>query len=232
MPVTFMELGLQPYSSTHAAMKRFTDERGDATEDQIWTLEHPPVYTLGLAGRLEHVHSPGDIAVIKTDRGGQVTYHGPGQLVVYTLLDLRRLQISPRSLVQRLEQAVIDLLGELGIRGNRCPGAPGVYVDDGKIAALGVRIRRGRSYHGLALNVDVDLKPFAGIDPCGYPGLRVTRLADLGVTLERARVAARLQPHLLSHLGLDAQVTGAPGRAIRVPSARMQRPLQAPSHGR
>ncbi|MBI2994179.1 MAG: lipoyl(octanoyl) transferase LipB [Gammaproteobacteria bacterium] len=232
MPVNFRELGLQPYAFTHAAMKRFTEERDDATPDEIWTLEHPSVYTLGLAGRPEYLHEPGSIPIIKTDRGGQVSYHGPGQLIVYTLLDLRRLGITPRSLVQQLEQSVIDLLGELGLEGDRRAGAPGVYVDGRKIAALGVRIRRGCSYHGLAVNVDVDLGPFAGIDPCGYPGLQVTRLADLGVTLDSTRVAEALRPYLTSRLGLDGQAAEAPRRAARSFATPSQAPQQDSMHGR
>ena len=211
---------MQPYEPTLAAMKRHTDTRDDATADEIWALEHPPVYTLGLAGRMEHVHSPDGIPVVKSDRGGQVTYHGPGQLVVYTLLDLRRLGIPPRALVQRLEQAIIDLLRELGLGGDRRAGAPGIYLGDSKIAALGLRIRRGCSYHGLALNVNMDLDPFQGIDPCGYRGLRVTQLADHGLPLECREVSALLHPHLLSHLGGDAaaprfsfsDMHAAPGR--------------------
>lgn len=208
MQVNFRRLGLRPYEPTLAAMKHFTDSRDGSTTDEIWALEHPPVYTLGLAGKMEHVHDPDGIAVIKSDRGGQVTYHGPGQLVVYALLDLRRLEIPPRALVQRFEQAIIDLLDELGLEGIRRAGAPGVYLGDSKIAALGLRIRRGCSYHGLAVNVNMDLDPFQRIDPCGYRGLQVTQLADHGLPLECQEVATLLHPHLLANLDCGAPELG------------------------
>ena len=162
-------------------MQAFNRARTAETPDEIWLVEHPPVFTLGLAGRAEHVLTPGDIPVVKTDRGGQVTYHGPGQAVAYVMLDLRRLGIGAKELVRRLEASAIDVLGGYGLRGHRRDGMPGVYVDDAKICAIGLRISRGCSYHGLAMNVDVDLEPFSRIDPCGYPGLAATRLADLGV---------------------------------------------------
>ena len=162
-------------------MQSFTRERLADTPDQIWILEHPRVFTLGLAGRREHVLEPGDIPVVATDRGGQVTYHGPGQAVAYVLLDLRRLGIGVKDLVRRLESAVIEVLAAYAITGERRSGMPGVYVGGAKIAAIGLRIARGCSYHGLALNVDLDPAPFGRIDPCGYPGLASTRLADLGV---------------------------------------------------
>jgi lipoyl(octanoyl) transferase len=174
-------LGLVAYEPTWRAMQAFNASRGAGTEDQLWLVEHPPVFTLGLAGRREHVLAPGDIPVIATDRGGQVTYHGPGQAVAYVLLDLRRLGIGVKELVRRLEQAAIDVLAGYGIRGERRAGMPGVYVDGAKVAAIGLRIARGCSYHGLAINVDADLAPFSRIDPCGYPGLASTRMADLGV---------------------------------------------------
>jgi lipoyl(octanoyl) transferase len=162
-------------------MQALTQRRDAATPDELWLLEHPPVYTLGLAGRPEHVLSPGAIPVVATDRGGQVTYHGPGQVIAYPLLDLRRRALGVKALVRRLEQSAIDLLAGYGIAGERRPGMPGVYVRDAKICAIGLRVARGCSYHGLALNVDLDLEPFSLIDPCGYPGLACTRLADLGV---------------------------------------------------
>ena len=162
-------------------MQAFNRVRGADTPDEIWLVEHPPVYTLGLAGRAEHVLAPGDIPVVKTDRGGQVTYHGPGQAIAYVMLDLKRLGIGAKELVRRLEASAIDVLGSYGLRGHRRDGMPGVYVDDAKICAIGLRISRGCSYHGLAMNVDLDLAPFSRIDPCGYPGLAATRLADLGV---------------------------------------------------
>ncbi len=174
-------LGLVAYEPTWRAMQAFNAARTTDTEDQLWLVEHPPVFTLGLAGRREHVLAPADIPVVATDRGGQVTYHGPGQAVVYALLDLRRLGIGVKELVRRLEQAVIDVLHGYRIAGERRAGMPGVYVQGAKIAAIGLRIARGCSYHGVALNVENDLEPFSRIDPCGYPGLASTRLADRGV---------------------------------------------------
>nr|WP_236786736.1 lipoyl(octanoyl) transferase LipB [Allochromatium tepidum] len=183
--------GLQDYAATWAAMRAFTDAREADTPDELWLLEHPPVFTLGQAGRPEHLLAPGDIPVIRTDRGGQVTYHGPGQLVAYPLLDLRRSGIGIKRLVERLEQSVIDLLAGYGIVAERRANAPGVYVADAKIASLGLRVRNGCSYHGLALNVDLDLEPFGRINPCGYAGLAVTRLVDHvpGITLDETRRA-------------------------------------------
>ena len=174
-------LGRVAYEPTWRAMQAANAARGPDTPDEVWLVEHPPVYTLGLAGRREHVLAPGDIPVVATDRGGQVTYHGPGQAVAYVLLDLRRKGLGVKELVRCLEQAVIELLDAHGIAGDRKPGMPGVYVDGAKIAAVGLRVARGCSYHGLALNAGVDLEPFARIDPCGYPGLACTRLSDLGV---------------------------------------------------
>jgi lipoyl(octanoyl) transferase len=174
-------LGLVAYEPTWRAMRAFTAARTPDTEDQVWLVQHPPVFTLGLAGRPEHVLAPGDIPVTRTDRGGQVTYHGPGPAVAYLLLDLRRLGIGVRELVRRIEQAVIDVLASHGVAGERRAGMPGVYVGGAKIAAIGLRVSRGCSYHGVALNVDLDPEPFARIDPCGYPGLASTRLADHGV---------------------------------------------------
>ena len=174
-------LGRVAYEPTWRAMRAFNESRGADSPDQVWLLEHPPVFTLGLAGRPEHVLAPGDIPVVRTDRGGQVTYHGPGQAVAYVLLDLRRLGLGAKELVRRLEQAAIDTLAGYGIEGERRAGMPGVYVKGAKIAAIGLRIARGCSYHGLALNADIDLAPFDRIDPCGYRGLASTRLADLGV---------------------------------------------------
>jgi len=176
-------LGLVDYAPAYEAMKRFTAARGPETPDELWLLEHPPVYTVGQAGREEHLPRGSRIPVVRIDRGGQITYHGPGQAVAYVLLDLRRRGLTVSGLVRRIEQAVIDLLARHGIAGARRPGAPGVYVGPAKVAALGLRVRRGCSYHGVALNVDMDLAPFGDIDPCGYPGLEVTQLADLGVRL-------------------------------------------------
>ena len=189
-------LGLAEYEPTWRAMQRFTDERGSGTEDEIWLLEHPPVFTLGMAADPCHVLAPGKIPVIQIDRGGQVTYHGPGQLVVYPLVDVRRSPLSVRGLVVALEQAVIDYAGEHGITAAGRRDAPGVYVEGAKLASLGLRIRRGASYHGLALNVNMDLAPFARINPCGMAGLKVTQLKDLGGPGEVRSVADALGPRI------------------------------------
>ena len=183
-------LGLVAYEPTWRAMRAFSAERAADAEDQIWLVQHPSVFTLGLAGRREHVRAPGSIPVVATDRGGQVTYHGPGQAVAYVMLDLRRRAIGARELVRRLEEGGIDFLAGYGIEGSRRQGMPGVYVDGAKIAAIGLRIARGCSYHGIAMNVDLDLEPFSRIDPCGYPGLRATSLAALGA---RATIDAAQQ---------------------------------------
>ena len=198
------------YAGTLEAMRAFTRERGPDTADEIWLVEHPPVFTLGLAGRAEHLLAAGDIPVVHTERGGQVTYHGPGQVVAYPLIDLRRLGVGVKELVYRYEQAIIQTLAGFGVDARRVAGAPGVYVplEGGagpfagwaKIAALGVRIVRGCSLHGLALNVRMDLEPFARIDPCGYPGLRTVDFAALGVAAEPDQVAARLGERLVAHL--------------------------------
>jgi lipoyl(octanoyl) transferase len=186
-------LGLGPYADAWAAMKAFTAARTADTPDELWLLEHPPVYTYGVAGREAHLPrtDPG-VPVVKVDRGGQVTWHGPGQIVLYTLLDLRRRGMGVRELVRLLEQAVLDLLGEFDVCAQRREGAPGVYVGEAKVAALGLRVTRGCSYHGLSLNVDNDLAPFTAIDPCGYPGLPVTRTADLGIAASREQLGRRL----------------------------------------
>lgn len=172
-------LGRMDYAACLTAMQDFTDRRDAATSDELWLVEHPPVFTLGLAGKPEHVLDAGDIPVVQCDRGGQVTYHGPGQVVLYTLLDLKRADIGVKALVTTLEQAIIDLLATLNIDGERRAGAPGVYVAGTKIAALGLRVRRGCCYHGLSLNVAMDLTPFERINPCGYAGLAVTDLRTL-----------------------------------------------------
>ncbi|HOW76097.1 MAG TPA: lipoyl(octanoyl) transferase LipB [Candidatus Competibacteraceae bacterium] len=190
-------LGCRAYAPVFDAMRAFTEARHADTLDELWQVEHPPVFTQGLAGKAEHLLAPGDIPVIRVDRGGQVTYHGPGQVVIYCLLDVRRLGLSVRGLVTALEQAVIELLAAYGVTAQARPNAPGVYVDDAKVASLGLRLRQGRSYHGLSLNVDMDLEPFTRINPCGYPGLRVTQLRDLGVSLTPVTVAEEL----LSMLG-------------------------------
>jgi lipoyl(octanoyl) transferase len=198
--VRVRELGTVGYADALDAMRRFTAAREPATLDEIWLLEHPPVYTLGLNGREAHVRDAGTISLCRSDRGGQVTYHGPGQLMIYVLLDLARRGLGPRRLVHLLEQAIIDLCAGLGVAAGRRAGAPGVYVGAAKLAALGLRVRRGCSYHGLALNVDLDLSPYRGIDPCGYAGLAVTRLRDLGIEIEIAEVKRRIASHLLDHL--------------------------------
>ena len=174
------DLGRQPYEPVWRAMQRFTDARDAHTPDELWLVEHEPVFTLGQAGRPEHVLMPGAIPVLHVDRGGQVTYHGPGQIVAYPLLDLRRMKLGVREYVHRIEQAVIDTLLEWNIIATRREGAPGVYVAGAKVAALGIRVRRGCSFHGLAFNIAMDLEPFGRINPCGYAGLQVTSMLDLG----------------------------------------------------
>lgn len=207
------QLGVRDYARTWAAMREFTDQRDVDTQDALWLVQHLPVFTLGQAGRPEHVLNPGVIPVLRSDRGGQVTYHGPGQIVAYLLLDLRRAGIGVKRLVNLLEQAVIDLLAERGIAAAARPDAPGVYVDGAKIASVGLRVRHGCSYHGIALNVDLELEPFQRINPCGYAGLPVTRLADLvpGIPLER--VALDLADAIARGLGLRAVGLAQPSRA-------------------
>jgi len=198
--VKLRKLGLVAYEPAWRAMQAFNASRDESTEDQLWLVEHPSVFTLGLAGRPEHVLDAGDIPVVATDRGGQVTYHGPGQAVAYTMLDLRRLRMGAKELVRRIEQAVIDTLAGYGIEGARRTGMPGVYVRGAKIAAIGLRIARGCSYHGVALNSDLDLAPFSRIDPCGYPRLASTRLVDHGVRDNRENVHGRRAASLVKCL--------------------------------
>lgn len=193
-------LGRVAYEPTWRAMQDFTARRGAETADELWVLEHPPVYTLGQAGRAEHLIAPTTIAVVPIDRGGQITYHGPGQVVTYVLVDLRRRGYGVRELVARMEQAVIDVLAGAGVAAGRRPKAPGVYVAGAKIAALGLRVRNGCSYHGLAFNVDMDLAPFAAINPCGYPGLAVTQCRDLGIALDVGTAGERLANALAARL--------------------------------
>ncbi|MDR2188266.1 MAG: lipoyl(octanoyl) transferase LipB [Azonexus sp.] len=193
-------LGRVDYLPTYAAMQDFTAGRAADTADELWIVEHPPVYTLGQAGKAEHILRDVGIPVVKIDRGGQVTYHGPGQAVIYLLLDLARRQLKARQLVSLIEQAVIDLLAEYGLAAERQAKAPGVYVGGAKIAALGLRIRHGCSYHGVALNVDMDLTPFAAINPCGYPGLPVTQTRDFAIPLTAGEAGQRLARHLLRQL--------------------------------
>jgi lipoyl(octanoyl) transferase len=180
LPLKVRRLGRQPYAATWEAMSQFTNNRGPDTPDELWLLEHDPVFTLGQAGKTEHVLAPGDIPVVHVDRGGQVTYHGPGQIVGYPLIDLRRVGVGVRELVNKIEQSLIDTLGHWNIGAERLEGAPGVYVAGAKVAALGLRVRRGCSFHGLAFNVNMDLEPFHRINPCGYKGLAVTQVLDLG----------------------------------------------------
>jgi len=199
--VVVKRLGLAEYEPTWRAMQSFTAARTPGSADEIWIAQHPPVYTLGVAGRAAHLpRDRDDIAIVRIDRGGQITYHGPGQVIAYVLLDMKRRGLTVRPLVRRLEQAVIDLLEDYGIAAAGRVDAPGVYVGEAKIAALGLRITRGCCYHGLALNVDMDLSPFHAIDPCGYPGLAVTQLRDLGVSDGVDAVADKLVPHLLRAL--------------------------------
>ena len=190
-------LGLRPYQEIWDAMRAYTAARDATSEDQIWLVQHPPVYTQGQAGKPEHLLAPGDIPVIQIDRGGQITYHGPGQTVMYLLLDLRRVGIGIRALVSLIEESVIGYLQELGIRAQSRIDAPGVYVDGKKIASLGLRVRGGCTYHGVALNVDMDLEPFSRINPCGLVGMQMTQLRDLGVALDAdaagTALAARFQ---------------------------------------
>ncbi len=202
--IKIRDAGLADYLSTWQAMKDFTVSRTASTPDEIWLLEHPPIYTQGLGGKPEHLLYNHGIIVVRTDRGGQITYHGPGQIVVYLLLDMRRLKLGVRELVRKMEGAVVDLLNDYSIGAERRVDAPGVYVDGAKIAALGLKIKNGYCYHGLALNVDMDLRPFAAINPCGYSGLRVTQTSDLGVIdgleILRGKLADKLQMRLLGAL--------------------------------
>lgn len=193
-------LGRVDYEPTWRAMQRFTDERGPDTADELWLLEHPPVFTLGMNGDPAHVLAAGEIPVVRIDRGGQVTYHGPGQLVAYPLVDLRRAGLGVRDLVTALERAVIRTAAASGIEAHARREAPGVYVGAAKLASVGIRIRRGASYHGLALNVNMDLAPFARINPCGYAGLAMTQLASLGGPDDVESVAATLGPILIEEL--------------------------------
>ncbi|MGE6386285.1 lipoyl(octanoyl) transferase LipB [Pseudomonas sp. NPDC078416] len=203
----FRELGLTDYEPTWQAMKRFTDGRDRETADEVWLVQHPPVFTQGQSGKPEHLLLPGDIPVVQVDRGGQVTYHGPGQLVAYLLLDVRRLGFGVRELVTRIEHSLIDLLASYGVDAAAKPDAPGVYVDGAKIASLGLRIRNGCSFHGLALNVDMDLDPFKRINPCGYAGLAMTQLREQAGPIEFAEVSARLRAQLVNHLDYAEQTT-------------------------
>ena len=218
-PLQVFTLGRQPFERVWQAMEAFTDARAPEAPHKLWLVEHDPVFTLGQAGKPEHVLAPGEIPVVRTNRGGQVTYHGPGQLVAYPLLDLRRLGIGVRELVCRLEQALIDTLSTWDIRAVRREGAPGVYVDGAKIGALGLRVRRGCSFHGLAFNVGMDLEPFARINPCGYQGLQVTSVLDCGGPGTLAAVAPVLVENLAAQLRLDPQTVAALPEGLAVAAA-------------
>ena len=199
-PLHIRALGLVEYEPTWRAMQRFTAARTRDTADEIWLVQHPPTYTQGQAGKPEHLLNPTAIPVVKIDRGGQITYHGPGQIVAYLLLDLRRWKLNVRELVRLMEQAVIDLLGEYGVAAQGREDAPGVYVNDAKIASLGLKIKNGCCYHGLALNVDMNLTPFNHINPCGYQGLRVTQCVALGITVGLEELQAQLAQNLIHGL--------------------------------
>lgn len=200
--VTIKHLGVVDYQATWHAMQAFTAQRGAETNDEIWLLQHSPVYTQGLAGKPEHLLTKLAIPVVKTDRGGQITYHGPGQIIAYVLFDLKRKGIGVKELVKRIEQSLIDVLQSYGIAAERKLGAPGVYVKGAKIAALGLRVKNGCSYHGLALNVAMDLTPYGAINPCGYAGMEVTDLATLGVRVSITDVMTTLSKHLITQLSL------------------------------
>ncbi|KXB31099.1 lipoate--protein ligase [Dechloromonas denitrificans] len=203
MPPIVKRLGRVDYAPTFQAMQDFTAGRTAETPDEVWIVEHPPVYTLGQAGKPEHILQDIGIPLVQIDRGGQVTYHGPGQVVIYLLLDLHRRKIKVRELVTAIEQAVIDLLATHGVTAERRDGAPGVYVDEAKVAALGLRIRHGCSYHGVSLNVDMDLSPFAAINPCGYAGLKVIQTKDLNIPLTAHEAGEQLSQHLLQQLDIQ-----------------------------
>ena len=205
--ITIRNLGLQEYEPVWHAMQEFTNSRDADTPDEIWFTEHNPVFTLGVNASRDHVLTPGDIPVVQIDRGGQVTYHGPGQLMIYPLIDLRRSGLGVRSLVTALEQSVVDLAAEFGITAASRADAPGVYVDGVKLASVGLRIRRGASFHGMALNVDVELEPFSRINTCGFTDLDVTTLARLGAASDLDIVQRRLLPLFLQHMGLKDVVT-------------------------
>ena len=202
LPIAIKHLGVADYETTWRAMQEFTAQRSEETQDEIWLLQHPPVYTQGLAGKPEHLLVTSSIPVVKTDRGGQITYHGPGQIVAYVLVDLKRKGIGVKELVKRIEQSIIDVLLSYEIRAERKLGAPGVYVDGAKIAALGLRVKNGCSYHGLALNVAMDLAPYQAINPCGYAGMAVTDMASLGVRASMDDAMNALSKHLITQLSL------------------------------
>jgi lipoyl(octanoyl) transferase len=199
-------LGLSDYEPVWRAMQDFTDQRDENTPDELWLVQHPPVFTQGQAGKAEHVLAPGDIPVVQVDRGGQVTYHGPGQIVAYPLLDIRRSGLGVRELVNRIEESIIRVLQHYGVDGVRRAGAPGIYVNDEKIASLGLRVRRGRTFHGLAFNIDMDLEPFQRINPCGYEGLQVTQLTAFAAA-DFSAVEKQLVDKLVRQLGYSKVIS-------------------------
>lgn len=201
--LTIRHLGMRDYTQVWRAMLDFTTQRTTGSDSEIWIVEHPPVFTQGQAGKAEHLLDGGEIPVVHSDRGGQITYHGPGQLLCYLLLDLQQIDMGIRSLVNNIEEAIIQLLNEQGITATRQPGAPGVYVDAAKIAAIGLRVKKHCTYHGLSLNVNMDLQPFKRINPCGYPGLAVTDMASLGVNTDVLSVADKLTAELAAILGYN-----------------------------
>ncbi|MBX3708029.1 MAG: lipoyl(octanoyl) transferase LipB [Pseudomonadales bacterium] len=208
--VLLRDLGLTDYETVFRAMQTFTADRNADTADEIWLTEHRPVFTQGQAGKVEHLLAPGSIPVVQTDRGGQVTYHGPGQIVAYLMFDIRRSGLTVRGLVSGIESAVIRTLAGFGIDGAPRPDAPGVYVDGAKIASLGLRVRRGCSYHGLSLNVDMDLEPFARINPCGLLGMQVTQIRDRAGAVPLDLVRARLIEALAATYGISVRRSGSP----------------------
>lgn len=203
--IVVRKLGLQDYEPLWRGMQQFTEQRSPRTPDEIWYTEHSPVFTLGLNASREHLIAPGDIPVIQVDRGGQVTYHGPGQLMIYPLVDLKRAKLGVRDLVTALEKSVIDFAAECRIEATCRKDAPGVYVDGRKVASVGLRVRRGASYHGMAVNIDPDLVPFSRINPCGFSDLEVTSFAALGVAMPADEIRERIQVHLLKYLRMDAR---------------------------
>lgn len=222
-PLSVRRLGEQPYAPVFAAMREYTDGRGSDSADEFWFVQHPPVFTQGQAGKAEHILAPGSIPVVKVDRGGQVTYHGPGQLVVYVLIDLKRMGMHVRQLVSAIEQSIVELLCGYHIQAAARAHAPGVYVDDAKIASLGLRVRKGCSYHGLALNVDMDLTPFERINPCGYQGLRMTQIKDVlpaHCEAPMADVEQALLARLVANLGFQTWHEDSDPLAVLVAGAR------------
>ena len=201
--LTVRQLGLTDYQSAWQDMQAFTDNRNENTPDELWFLEHPPVFTLGRNGKQQHLHHTGDIPVIRADRGGQVTYHGPGQLIIYLMIDIKRRSLGVRKLVTLIEKSIIDTLQEYQLSGSAKKAAPGVYIGNAKIAALGLRIRKGCSFHGLSLNIDMNLAPFKQINPCGYKNLEVIQLSDYIESIELSQVQRQLTAHLVKNLGYE-----------------------------